>query len=350
MDLVDRLRSKPEDDSSVFGRALAMRGAESSYLLDTDPSEAEDHTRYTEIAPGAAVRALLKELQTQRHFGILTPSHLFSLLHRHMAVRRGALLVPYRDGGMVPIAAAGLDRTSTFRIRLLPEEQSWLGDGRHAVILDDSRREAITRRLSRKDASATPRIALLPFNHLRDVVAVLLIFDSPLLQMDPGVLDVIVGALSESGGRLLFDGRKRPLDQGSHSSIFQVSHMPSIIQGLRSRGTQEKRDVLIIEVELRSLIHEITEDQPHLDRTRLFEDILDTVALLTQGSHTAVFLGGTTVALCGLERPEASPALIVHLLTTTLGSLFGSSHPELLTYRLRDAEEMNSEPRDDQDP
>ncbi len=349
MDLVDRLRRGLRGNSSVFDRALAMRGAESSYLLDTEPSDTTGYTTDNEIAPGAAVRALVKELQTQRHFGIVTPSHLFSLLHRHMAVRRGALLVPHRDGGLLPMATAGLDRTSTFRIRLKADEQAWLGDGRHAVVLDDSRRETVTRRLSRKDAAGTLRIALLPFMHLRDVVAVLMIFDSPLLQMDPGVLDVIVGALSEGGGRLLFDGRKRTLDQGSHSSIFQVSHVPSIIERLKTRGDREKREIRILEVDLCSLIGEIAENEPHLDRTRLFEDILDTVALLTQDSHSAVFLGGTRIALCGLDLPEASPAIIVHLLTTTLASLFGSTHPEMLTYTLRDAEELNSGLRDNSD-
>ena len=352
--LIDRLNDGPIDKESVFGHAMSMRGAGDTYLLESEEGtlshigpdlDGEDD----QIVPGAAVRSLMKELQTQRHFGITTPSHLFSLLHRHMALRRGALLVPHRDGDMVPIATAGLDKTSAFRIRILQDELEWLGNGKHAVVLDDSRREILSKRLSRRDAAVTPRIALFPFTHRQDVVAVLVVLESPLLRMDPQILDVIVGALSESGGRLLFDGRVRPFDLQPGSTIFQRSHLPSVLGRLKQQAQQAHREVLVIEVDMQPLVAEFAEAHPHLDRARLFEDILDTTALVTRSAHTTVFLGGNRVALIDIDTDLAAPQLVVHLLTTTLASLFGSTHPRPLTYRLWTAEEVDSEVRDDTD-
>jgi len=337
MSLIDRLQHG--DDNTIFHRALAMRGVSEQPELTGDEQDtlhggpaSEVPLHAPEIAPGAAVRALLKELQTQRHFGITTPSHLFSLMNRHLLVETGAILVPHRDGGMVPIATAGLDKTSSFRIRLLEEERSWIGDGKSAVILGEDQRLAFARRLSRNDAKRAPRIALFPFSHLRDVVAVLVLLDSPVLAMDPGVLDTIVGALSESAGRLLFDGRQRPMDHQQQSTVFQNSHATAILSRLSERADVEGRQVQIIDVDLSPLVTTIVRTHSYLDRGRLLEDILNTIAILVGSAHSAVHRGGQRISLLGLTQPNASADLIVHLLTNTLGTLFGCTCTEALPF------------------
>lgn len=348
MGLTDRL-SQNDQEGSVFDRALAMRTHRSEDAGDDAPVSVP-HSESTppvseedQIVPGAAIRSLLKELQTQRHFGITTPSHLFSLMHRHLLVRKGAFLVPHRDGGMIPIATAGLDRTSTFRIRLLEEETAWLGTGKSAVVLDEAKRAALATRLSRSDGRQTPRIALFPFTHLRKIVAVLVVLDSPILRMDPNVLDVIVGALSESAGRLLFDGRQRPMEQRVRTSIFRTEHLPDIIARLETLARSEGRDVESIDINLAPIIDTIMNVHPHLDRSRLLEDVLDTTALLTESAHTAVHTGSHRVSLVGLVQPGASAELIAHILTVTLSSLFGCTRVDPLPYTTRNLEDFHRE-------
>jgi hypothetical protein len=341
MSLIDRLQHG--EDNTIFHRALAMRGApEKPDPIEVDDAAAQDASTLDaplhppEIAPGAAVRALLKELQTQRHFGITTPSHLFSLMSRYLLVETGAILVPHRDGGMVPIATAGLDKTSSFRIRLLEEELTWIGDGKTAVILGEEQRLAFTRRLSRNDAKRAPRIVLFPFSHLRDVVAVLVLLDSPVLAMDPGVLDTIVGALSESAGRLLFDGRQRPMDHQQQSTVFQNTHVPAILSRLAERADVESRAVQIIDVDLSPLVTTIARTHPYLDQGRLLDDLLNTIAILVGSAHSAVHRGGQQISLLGLTQPNVSAGLIVHLLTSTLGTLFGCAQTEPLPFSVHD--------------
>lgn len=343
MGLIDRL----QDDQSTqgaFGRALSMRKSRSAPFEASQPADvstiADDApSGESEIVLGAAIRSLLKELQTQRHFGITTPSHLFSLMHRHLHVRRGAILIPHRDGGMVPIATAGIDRTSGFRVRLLEHEIDWLGSGRSAIILDDRQRETFTKRLSRADARHAPRVGIVPFTHIRSIVAALVIFDSPILYMDPNVLDVIVGALSESAGRLLFDGRQRPMDRRNATSIFTLEHMTEISRRLAERSDEEEQEVVIIDVDLAPLVATIVQNHPHLDRSRLLEDLLETTALLTEKTHSVVQLPDQGMLLVGNNEPSAPPDLLVHLLTVTLASLFGCTYTEQLRYSLRDINE-----------
>lgn len=347
MSLIDRLQRDANPDG-VFGRALTMR--ESRTVAPEGPlpevvdsiTPPKGNTDAESIVPGAAIRSLLKELQTQKHFGITTPSHLFSLVHRHLLVKRGAILVPHRDGGMVPLATAGLDKTSAFRIRLSAEEVAWLGSGKSAIILDDTRRETFIRRLSKADARNAPRIVLFPFTHLRETVAVLVIADSPVLHMDPNVLDVIVGALSESAGRLLFDGRQRPFDRRVSSSVFTYEHLPSILERLQGQESGSDRRILLIDVEIGPLINRIIENHSHLDQSRLSDDILETTALLTETSYSVVNRGERTLTLVGREEPTAPPELVAHLLTVTLSSLFGCAYPETLKYTVRTAEEYGT--------
>lgn len=349
MGLIDRLLDGPINNESLFGRALSMRGT--SLLQDENPDPEGFHkVREGEtLSTGAAVRALLKELQTQRHYGITSPSHLFTLLHRHFSVRKGVLLVSHRDGGMVPMASAGIDRTSAYRLRLLQEEKSWIGDGRHAVLLDDEQRTTIIQRLSRRDGERIFRIALLPFTHRNTLVATLCVLDSPLLDLDPEVLNVIVGALSENAGRRLFEGRQRPFDLKGQKAIFQKGHLPSLLSRLGRETEKGNHEIQVIEVNLENLVKTVLGNHPHLDYQRLMDDILDVVVLMTQPSYMSVFLGEEKVLLVSTARTDASPPLIVHLLTTSLIRLFGSDPIETLTFRHWSAEERNSAIRDASD-
>ena len=338
MDLIDRLQRDANPDG-VFGRAFTMRESRTIAPDGPLPEAAEPTEEPDSIALGAAIRSLLKELRSAKHSGITTTSRLFSLIHRHLSIKRGAILVPYRDGGMVPIATAGLDKTSTFRIRLSEEDVAWIGSGKSAIILDDARRAAVVHRLSKVDARNASRIVLFPFTYLGETVAVLVIVDSPVLHMDPTVLNVIVGALSENAGRLLFDERQRPFDRREPSSVFSSEHLPSIVGRLQQQASTKKRPILLVDVEIGPLIDRIIEDYPHLVQSRLTEDILETTAHLTEMSYSVVNSGDRTLTLVGREEPTAPPKLVVHLLTVTLSSLFGCIFPEQLQYTVHAAEE-----------
>lgn len=339
MGLIDRLNDPSEPDS-VIARAFALRNSSISSEPVGEPSRESgmDLSVSVPVDAGAAIRALLKELQVQRDFGITSPSHLFSLLHRHLAVERGALLVPAPEDEHLPIATTGLDRTSTLRLRFTNEEITSILDGPRVTIASGSARELFASRLSLADYRHSPRLAFFPFYHLNRLLATLIIFGSPFLELEPTVLDVILGALSENAGRMLFDGRHKPMGYRSRAVVLQPDQMSSAIARLeQSRGNTA---IQALEVDLTSTVELILEVHPYLDRERLINDMIDTVALLLSETHSIVRRGNGRILLIGLERPTVDNELLVHVLSTTIVHLFGAGSRHLLSYRERSIDEI----------
>lgn len=350
MGLIDRLNG-PADSESLFGRAFALRD---SRPLAPDPAgERAEAVRPDPEAPiiaispgastvdaGAAIRALLKELQTQRSYGITTPSHLFSLLHRHLAIERGALLVPAAEGEHLPLATAGLDRTSTLRLRLTDEELATLITDRKPTLVSGSQRSMFEPRLSRADFRRSPRIVLFPFFHVKRVLATLVVFGSPILELDPTALEIILGALTDSAGKLLFDGRQRALGDGTRSVVLRYPESADAVARLCRSAEAEGYSVEAIEADLAPLARRIHEVHPLLDRDRLLADMVDTAGLLMSGSHSVIHLGASRVIFVGRAVPSHDPELLMHLVSTTVSHLFGIGTPALLDHRELPAPEI----------
>lgn len=342
MDLIDRLNG-PTEPASVFARAFALRDARKPGTADGgfDEENIILTSVGTAVNAGAAVKALLKELQVQRVYGITTPSHLFSLLHRHLAVERGALLVPAPEGEHLPLATAGLDRTSTLRLRATEEELLGLLSHQGVRILAGQQRELFAARLSRTDYRKSPRLALFPFFHHNRLLATLIVFESPILDLEPTVLDVILGALSDSAGRLLFDGRQRPMGNRSRAVVLQRGQIADTIDRLSAERSHHQ--LQIVEADLDSMADTILEVHPHLDRERLLEDMVDTVALLVSATHDVAHLGQGRMIFLGLLRPPLDSELLVHLVSTTIAHLFGIGLRQVLDHRERQAHEFSRE-------
>jgi hypothetical protein len=332
MGLIDRLNDPSEPDSAI-ARAFALRNTSAPAEPDGIPSPESgmDLAASVPVDAGAAIRALLKELQVQHDFGITSPSHLFSLLHRHLAVERGALMVPAPEDEHLPIATTGLDRTSTLRLRFTNDEITEILEGPRVTIVSGSARELFASRLSLADYRHSPRLAFFPFYHLNRLLATLIIFGSPFLELEPTVLDVILGALSDSAGRMLFDGRHKPLGYRSRAVVLQPDQMATAIARLQ----RSRRDagLQVVEVDLTSTVELILEVHPYLDRERLTSDMIDTVALLLSETHSIVRRGNGRILLIGLENPSVDGELLVHVLSTTIVHLFGAGSRHLLSYR-----------------
>lgn len=365
MGLIDRLHVSG-DEQSPFARALSMRAG---------PTEKENHGREhgrptgtpaaptdgtatgqdatgsdgvgsDTVDPGAAVRALLKEIERHHNPGVITPSHLFSILHRHLRVTSGAILVPEQaERAFSPMAAVGLDVTSRFRLRI-PEATvkaafpASEGKQAGARLLAGEAMEEMRPFLSRAMYRKTDRIAALPFTYNRDILAILLIFDSPLLDLDVDILDVLLAAFAERAGYLLFDGRHKPLTSSTGVAVLTQDHLPAIVSRLQERADRNKNETLFLRVSLRPILSAIIQTHPHLDRDHLKKDLFETCALLTAENFSCVGLGTNEFLLAGLDGPYIDGELIVHQLSTVLQQLFGVVLPVHLPFSIRDADNL----------
>lgn len=356
MGLIDRLNG-PADSDSLFGRAFALRDSRPLVPEADTPAPSPTPDPDAPITPlprreardtpapavgvdaGAAIRSLLKELQTQRSYGITTPSHLFSLLHRHLAIERGALLVPAAEGEHLPLATAGLDRTSALRLRMTEDELHELITDRKPVLVTGSQRGLFESRLSRADFRRSPRIVLFPFFHVKRILATLVVFGSPILELDPTALDVILGALTDSAGKLLFDGRQRAFGDRTRSVVLRRPQSADAVARMMRRVEAEGHRVEAIETDLAPLAERIRQVHPLLDNDRLLSDMVDTAGLLLSGSHNVIHSGTSRIVFVGPSLPSHDPELLMHLVSTTVSHLFGIGSPVILEHReLSDAE------------
>lgn len=341
MGLIDRL-NLPDNTDSPLARALVMRG-ERSGDSGLQSGETPDPHASLETTPdtGAAVRALLKEIHLQHDFGIVTPSHLFSILHRHLQVTSGAFLVPEQGGtAFSPIAAAGLDNTSRFRLRIPVETIKRFCGRSGAVKISGSDLEQLRPFLSAGDFACHSRVAALPFEYNRSILAVLLVFDSPLLELDVEVLDVLLAAFSDRAGYLLFDGREKPFSASHGVAILDESFIPAVLSRLRENEATGKRQIIALRISLFPILEIVCSAHPHLDRQYVLNDLLETCALLCASHFSIIHFGGGDFLLLGYSEPHLDSDLLVHLLGTTIQQLFGIGAPSTLTYTLLDPDKL----------
>lgn len=337
MDLHRRLQNSGRS-GSIIGRAMAMRGS-------APKGESPRHDN-DDVEIGAAVRAMLRELDGDLHPGIVSPSQLFSLFHRHLRVERGAFLVfDPMDGAFQPIATVGLDETSRFRLRLDAELFGDLRSHPAVRMLDKKERELLRPVLSSGDFRRSPRIAIFPFVHLQHTLAILIVFDSPVLDLDGTVLDVLLAALSDRAGQMLFDGREKPLARRSQATVFTSEHLEDALERVSRRAEESRQDIRCVEIGLSPILQAVSSAHPHLDTNRLLTDILTTVALLTASSWITIQQPGVRVYLIGLVGPDTDEELLVHLIGTTLRQLFGIGSATQLHFSRRTIEELRGEAR-----
>lgn len=343
MGLLERL-SAPDDRDSPFARALLMRGSDRA--ADDVPDEAEREApgaARSDVAvdTGAAVRALLKEIHGLRDLGIVTPSHLFSILHRHLNVTSGTILVPEQGrDAYSPMATVGLDSTSRFRLRIPAATIRKICNRTGAVILSGTERELLQPFLSAQEFERRSRITVFPFHYNRDILAALLVFDSPLLSLELEVLDVLLAAFSERAGYLLFDGRQKPFAAARRATVIEKAHAPHVIARLNERAEETKQDVALLQVSLIPVFDTIRHAHPHMDSVYLLNDLLETCALLCADCYTLLHQGGADFVLAGLANPHLDSELLVHLLGNTLQQLFGIAPVTPLSYKQLEADEL----------
>ncbi|WP_146049432.1 hypothetical protein [Alkalispirochaeta sphaeroplastigenens] len=346
MGLADRLLSHDDDAPSPLARAMAMRGGE----VFSDPGVADWSTAPAgnsrgEIDPGMAVRALLKELHLQQDFGITTPSHLFSMLHRHLRITSGAILIPEQSRqAFSPMATAGLGKTTRFRLRIPAPVLRHLCLDSGAVLLEGTRHEEIRPYFSSGDIERFRRIALLPFLYNRELLAALVICESPLLELNQEVLDVLLAAVTERAGYLLFDSRHRPLAASQGVSVLDHSLLPRTMERLLQETAREGETggPMALRVSLDPLVAAIQQRSPHLEEQYLSRDLLDTCAVLSADLFTLFREGQTSFVLAGPGHPLVDPDLLVHSIGNTLQQLFKASLKQPLPYTLLDPAEFRA--------
>lgn len=335
MGLMSRLKAHPRS-GSLIDRAIALRDDV------PDPLQA---SAASDIDAGSAVRALLKHLERRTSFGVSSPSQLFTLLHHHLSVERGAILVPESDGDtFVPLATTGLDPTTRIRLRIDAVTLGDLMQPDHVTLIDGADRDRLASYVSRHDLSRSPRIAIFPFRYVGRTTAVLILLDTPFFELDAAVLDVLLAALSDAAGRIFFEERSRFTRATTHRSVFGPEHLPSVRRRIARRAESERRTACEIAISLDPFIEAVGVAHPGIDEAALLEDSLQTTAQFFAPIGIVVREGHRAVRVVSTASADRDPEMLVGLLGATLAQLFVTP-PVALAWAVDETERRDADDR-----
>lgn len=342
MDLEQRVSSATLLDRV---RDLRVPRAEQDTTPAAGPAVAVTQPAPPRIDPAAALRSLLREVQRSVHGGIATPSHLFTLLHRHLEVARGVLLV--NDGELfVPIAHVGIDRTTERKCRIPHALLREMVPDNSVRFLYGTGRSILQQFLSQSDFRRSNDVALFPFVHLQRVLAVLVLFDAPILQREHEILGLLLTALNAAVAPLLFEAREKPRAHWARALVFTADQTRDAAQRTIAAAEERGTVPVAIQLSLEPIITAVQADHPHMGKDRLRIDLLRTISALL--SHDALVVAtaddGCIVFVVDGKRVESR--LLVQITMQTLSGLFGlRAVPQIVTTEMAVDELTKPDPR-----
>lgn len=315
------LAERPEDrELGYFERARALR------LGRSDARDAD-------FEPAVALKQVMMDLSVQRSYGMGSAAYLFASIRRHMRITRGALLVPVAHG-WEPSASHGVDPTTLMRLRIPNEVADRMIDKEGSVGVNAEVKQRLRPFLSLADFRATTRPVLIPVQYANRTLALIVVLESPLVQQDAAVLDILAAALSEPAGKMLHAGRARSGGMVQAPAVFAREQAAQMLGRLRDDIGDAAITTMALDVA--PLVDAVRADYPDGSDERIEREILETLARVV-GRRMSVFATGERSAWLIGQLPKHSDAeLIARLLARTLGMLFGVRNPVALPFESAD--------------
>lgn len=272
--------------------------------------------------PAAVLRVLLSDVRRHAHAGVASPSQLFSLLHSTLQVQRGALLVG--DGELFSaFATVGLDRTSQRMLRLPRTLVDQIVPDQSVRFVSGSDRNTLAPYLSRNDLRRCGQIAVFPFVHLNRTLAVLMLFDAPILQRDHDIVGLLLTALNAAVAPILFETREKAIARTADAIVFEARQLNEALVRVRTTAEQSHTNPCALRLSIAPLIGAITDTHPHLDPGRVATDVTHTIATLLADVALTIRLDPRTVAVILIDAERVQPHLAVRITVETIRGLFG---------------------------
>ena len=288
--------------------------------------------RSDELQPEVAVRRLLKALG-ELESSLESPGRLFEQLVEHLKLRKAALLLPdHQSDRFLVWSALGIDRTTHQRMRPREGELEAIfsAQGEDVVIITKDELGSLGEYLSHRERDSLDRVALFPFRHGRQTLAVLLVLASPYLSLDPAILRILLAALADMSGRLLFSNRDIPISRARKSVLFNRAEIADTIERLATTG-DGTTVATVLRVDLSKAREKILEENQLLDPYRVTQDIVTIISAFLAGEGFAGLEDSDTVLAVLPGEAQTDRDLLIHQLRHSLVTLFRelSEPPEL---------------------
>lgn len=279
--------------------------------------------RSDELQPEIAVRRLLKSLG-ELESSLESPGRIFEQLVEHLKLRKAALLLPdHQSDRFLVWSALGIDRTTHQRMRPRESELQAIfsAHGDDVLILQKEELGGLAEYLSHRERDSLERAALFPFRHGRQTLAVLLVLDCPYLSLDPAILRILLAALADMSGRLLFSNRDIPISRARRTVLFNRHEIADTIDRLATTG-DGSRVATVLRIDLSRARDKIIQENPLLDPYRVTQDIVTIISAFLAGEGFAGLEDSDTVLAVFPGEAQTDRDLLVHQLRHSLVTLF----------------------------
>ncbi len=275
----------------------------------------------SELHPEQAIRRLLKSLG-ELEASLESPGRLFEQLTEQLLLRKAALLLPdHQSDCFLVWSAVGIDRTSQQRIRPREAEIEALLNGSDVVVLTHEEMGPLLGYLSHRERSSLKTAGIFPFRHGRQTLALLLILDSPYLDLDPAILRILLAALADMSGRMLFSNRDIPISRARRSVLFNRREIGDTIERLAETG-DESSVATVLKVDVSQVRAQILGANAYLEPYRVTQDIVTIIAAFLAGDGFAGLENSDTVLIVLPGEAQIDRALMIHQLRHSLVTLF----------------------------
>ncbi len=259
------------------------------------------------------------------HKGLELPAHLFSVIKRHFAIEKGALLLlePAHEA-YVPWALCGFDETTNHRLRLpVSVLETWPGIAEgDRYVFQDKIPEVVSPYFSSRELSLIERVLIYPFCYNGTLQAVLLVAASAMLDADPVDIEPALNELSALSGPLLHDSRQSKIGRLPNPEPNRNSDIASMAEQAIRKARENNTGVLFLLIDIASIIKPITEKTPDADQFRVKQDIVTVLTSMVQNTGSIAWAGKNQVVLATGGKIPLDSELLLHQIAFALKHLF----------------------------
>ncbi|MDR1626726.1 MAG: hypothetical protein LBT33_09305 [Spirochaetia bacterium] len=255
--------------------------------------------------------------------GFEYPADLFSVLKKHLALKKSALLLPENGTDVfVPWSITGFDKTTQRRMRIAPDlVYNALRYGESKIILTNLKEmEGLAPCFSSREAALAECLLLCFFTFEEKVTGVLIVADSPYLLLGASVLRLFFAVVTALASPVLARSRGARLRKRRDHGLLRKDRFLAALKK-HAEDLPEGSALTLFTLDVKALVKQILESNPDIDSYRVLQDISSVIETLLAGCPVFVSSAKKKV-LAATQAGKYDSALFIHQVSLRLRKLF----------------------------
>jgi hypothetical protein len=257
------------------------------------------------------------------------PADLFSVLKKHLSIKKGALLLPENETEFfVPWSITGFDKTTQRRMRIasgLMHNALRIGESK-TIVTRLKEIESFSACFSSREAALAEYLLLCFFTAEEKITGILLVADSPYLFLNTSILRLFFAAISALASPVLAGSRSPRLRKRRDHGLVRKDRFLSSLKKY-AENLPKDASLTLFTVDVKDLVREILASHPDIDNYRVLQDMSSVIETLL--ADCPVFVSSSKKKiLAATQTGKYDSALFIHQVSLRLRGLFQTGDGE----------------------